>query len=151
MNEPFDSAFRLATRARAELRSLAGIEILDLPGMDPLRVAVDTTGLGLSGFEADETLVEEYGVIAELPWQNGLVFVVGPGSRNEDVNRLMDAFTSLAQTAQKVGRGLEAQRKDDVCSRGSFGEARMTPREAFFSETERVRKHCALRRGNSGA
>ncbi|GAQ84124.1 Orn/Lys/Arg decarboxylase [Klebsormidium nitens] len=146
VNAPFDSAFRLATRARAELKSLAGIKVLNLPGMDPLRVALDTTGVGLSGYEADETLVEESGVIAELPWQNGLVFAVGPGSREEDVNRMVDAFTSLAETAQKGGFRLEDRSGDGGASRGIFGEARMSPREAFFSESERVPASAAVGR-----
>lgn len=109
--------------------------------MDPLRVVIHTTGLGLSGYEADESLVEEFGVIAELPWQSGLVFAVGPGSTEEHVNRLVGAFTSFSRTADGVGPELEGQGQDLAGrSRGVYGEARMTPREAFFSDSERVRR-----------
>jgi arginine decarboxylase len=113
--------------------------------MDPLRVAIHTTGPGLSGYEADEALVEEFGVIAELPLQSGLVFAVGPGSTEEHVNRLVGAVTSISRAADGVGTELEGQAQGLAgCSRVVYGEARMTPREAFFSDSERVRRSCTL-------
>lgn len=99
-NHPrLDSALRLAAGARTELGVLTGIQLLEAAGMDPLRVAVKTTSLGVSGFQADELLRVEFGVNAAFSWQTGLVFVLGLGSKEEHVNRLVGAFTLLSDAA----------------------------------------------------
>jgi hypothetical protein len=98
-NPRLDSALQLAARARTDLRVLTGIQLLETAGMDPLRVAVKTTGLGVSGFKADELLRVEFGVNAAFSWQTGLVFVLGLGSKEEHVNRLVGAFTLLSDAA----------------------------------------------------
>jgi hypothetical protein len=145
VNALLNSAVHLAARARAELSLVPGIQVLSCSGMESLRVAIHTTGLGLSGYDTDEALVEEFSVIAELPWQSGLVFAVGPGSTEEHVNRLVGAFSSLSRTADGVKTELEGQAKGLAGrSTGVYGEARMTPREAFFSDSERVRTSCTL-------
>jgi hypothetical protein len=98
-NARLDSALQLAARARTDLGVMTGIQLLEIAGMDPLRVAVKTTGLGLSGFKADELLRVEFGVNAAFSWQTGLVFVLGLGSKEEHVNRLVGAFTLLSDAA----------------------------------------------------
>ncbi|CAI5508770.1 unnamed protein product [Closterium sp. Naga37s-1] len=82
-------ALHLATRLRSSLLAL-NLRVLLSPaqpsrshkqperhaGFDPLRVTVSVRELGLTGYEADDVLRLQHGVVAELPFLHGLIEVV---------------------------------------------------------------------------
>jgi arginine/lysine/ornithine decarboxylase len=154
--EALRRALVLAEKARRLLRSETPFPVLDLPGMpttggafvglDPLRMTVGMMGTGMSGFDADEVLIEEHGVYAELPASRTLTFAVGPGSMEEDVDRLVAAFKALAASSvleeKEEEEGGEATKKV-IAEFPSFdgqqaavGARRCGPREAYFTASE---------------
>eukprot|EP00897_Mesotaenium_endlicherianum_P007675 jgi/Mesen1/6936/ME000036S06268 len=91
-------AVHLAAEARAQLRAIRGLAILpDGPGRDPLRITVGVARLGLSGYEADDILREEHGVVAELPSMACLTFALSAGTTPQHAEHLVRGLAALAQ------------------------------------------------------
>jgi arginine decarboxylase len=93
----------LSQIARAKIAQIDRLRVFELdtptPGckyLDPTRLTVDVTGLNLTGFAADEILTERLGVVAELPSMRYLTFIISLGNRSVDIDRLVWAFTKLA-------------------------------------------------------
>ena len=157
----------LAARARQAIRAETPFALLDKPnqptedggaetgafvGLDPLRLTVGM-GPGLSGFAADEVLIDEHGVYAELPASRTLTFAVGPGSTEEDVDRLTAALKSLARCTTVAldysngGCGGVGGEGDSAASstktfpsfdgqQAAARARRCGPREAYFTSSE---------------
>ncbi len=138
----------LADQARQAIRAETPFALLDKPtvadeggafvGLDPLRLTVGM-GPGLSGFAADEVLIDEHGVYAELPASRTLTFAVGPGSIEDDVDRLVAALKALAAGADQD----EATNPVPAAVFPSFDgqqaaarARRCGPREAYFTASE---------------
>ncbi|XWS73355.1 hypothetical protein CRYUN_Cryun02cG0120700 [Craigia yunnanensis] len=68
----FNNAIDMAIETKNLIRNIPGISVLDtpvfsnFPVIDPLRLTFGFWQLGLSGFEADEILYRDHGVISEL-------------------------------------------------------------------------------------
>jgi arginine decarboxylase len=62
---------------------------------------VTVSGLGLTGFEADEILNEEFGVTAELPSLQHLTFIISLGNTEADIQQLVMAFKALAERGDR--------------------------------------------------
>ncbi|KAG0567948.1 hypothetical protein KC19_7G174100 [Ceratodon purpureus] len=150
-----DAALSLASVVRQSLHELPGLAVLDSAsmsqdsaGIDPLRITVGLWKLGLTGFEADDILRLEHGVVAELPSLRSVTFAMSAGSSRRDAMRLIDSFAALsARYASEV----------ESCSSvslPSFGPEPVTteteppvwenqvmalsPRDAFYSKSEKV-------------
>lgn len=136
----------LANQARSRL-AIQGLSILQpqqTPGffaIDSTRLTVRVSGLGIDGFVADEIL-HSLGVTAELPSMQHLTFIISWGNTEEDIDRLIHAFETLAanyrsdQTFQSVPVF-------------ELAEATMTPREAFFARSEVIEIENAIDRTSS--
>ena len=154
-----DGALSLAFRARKALQQIPGVFVLDMPtldknalaersiaGVDPLRITVGLWDLGVNGFEADEILRLEHGVVAELPSLFTLTFVVSLGTSQQDVTRLIEALAALS--ARFVSRNETARYTSELSSLPLSGNrfssvwdnqvAPLSPREAFYAKWERV-------------
>lgn len=154
-----DGALSLAFRARKALQQVPGIFVLDMQtldknalaecsiaGVDPLRITVGLWDLGVNGFEADDILRLEHGVVAELPSLFTLTFVVSLGTSQQDVMRFVDAFATLS--AQFFNRNETARYASQLSSAPLSGNrfsgvwddqvAPLSPREAFYAKWERV-------------
>jgi arginine decarboxylase len=142
---------QLADTARNRIDRIPGLSVLQSGGttsgfaLDRTRLTVTVSGLGLTGFEADEILTQELGVIAELPSLQHLTFIITLGNTEADIDRLVEAFTTLSYMKAE---GLEA-RGERLETRGFSPPASpappappalfpslLTPREAFFAPTE---------------
>lgn len=134
---------QLAHHARTQLGQISGLGILteddarQSPGifaLDPTRLTVDVTRLGLSGFAADQILHQMLNVTAELPSLSSLTFILTPGNSLEDVTRLIAAFQTLAE--QQSGSVVPLPHFP-VASlpRCPTSPPALTPRDAFFSPT----------------
>jgi arginine decarboxylase len=137
---------QLADQARAQISQIPGLSILTpdrahRPGfiaLDRTRLTVTVAPLGITGFSADDIL-QELGVMAELPTLRHLTFIISLGNTSEDIDRLVQGLQALAQRyPDRAGKADEMAisrlRPDQI----SVFPPALTPREAFFAATETV-------------
>jgi len=124
---------QLANAAREKISFIEQLSVLQLgratPGfvaLDRTRLTVTVSGLGLTGFEADEILVQ-HGVIAELPSLQHLTFIISLGNTEADIASLVQAFTTLAKH-QRTQPLVQAS----MTPRSDYSQS-ISPREAFFA------------------
>ena len=149
---------QLADDARNRITQIPGLSVLQLqektPGfvaLDKTRLTVTVSGLGLTGFEADEILHQELGVTAELPSLQHLTFIITLGNTASDIERLVQAFITLARMkaegAEEADGSEEeklltsihsplATRHSPLATRHFILHPSLSPREAFFAPTE---------------
>lgn len=114
--ERFDRALGLVARLRTGISGIAGLSTLDLEGypgageVNPLRVAVDVSGIGLTGFEIEELLQASGGhlppVVAELGSARHVLFLVNYGHTAEDIDLVVDRLSTIADAAPGSNRVL---------------------------------------------
>lgn len=99
-------ALTLAEQGKAGIETIPELSLFapafTQPGcqhLDPTRITIDVSGLGLTGFTADEILHKQKAVTAELPTAKTLTFVVTFGNTIEDIEALLIALTELTQEA----------------------------------------------------
>lgn len=143
---------QLAEQARDKISQIPKLSVLELvktPGflaLDRTRLTVKVIELGLSGYEADEIFHKHLGVTAELPTLQHLTFIISLGNTQTDIEKLVQAFTTLVQGEYRSQSALPLQ---EVFQRwqsellfihpSSFIlHPLISPREAFFAPTETV-------------
>lgn len=139
-----NSILGLAERAREQIQQIPGLSILEAtntPGcltLDATRLTVKVTGLGLSGFEADEIFCDQLGVIAELPTFQHLTFLLSLGNTEQDIQQLVQAFTDLSQRYFPGDHPLKHNLYQSGITPGLIREPCMSPRDAFFAPKKRL-------------
>jgi arginine decarboxylase len=135
---------RLAAWGRSQLATLPGLVTLQLtpaitPGwvaLDPTRLTVTVSPLGVTGFTADEILHQRCGVTAELPTRQHLTFIISLGNTQADLERLVAGFKTLvtiAATMDQSPAGFAAP-----LPALPLPLAPLTPRATYFAPTETV-------------
>ena len=106
-NQLLNRAFVLSEEARSQIKTLSDISLFSPPcpeagchQLDPTRITIDVSALGLTGFAADEILHEQCAVTAELPTARTLTFVVTFGNYRDDITALIDGLRQLTQEKQ---------------------------------------------------
>jgi len=132
---------QLADTATNRISQIPGLSVLQPVGTTPGFVALDRTrltvtvsGLGLTGFAADEILAQ-HGVIAELPSLQHLTFIISLGNTAADIERLVQAFTTLAKEDRTNSLTLKKPAWDDFFSKLD-NYVQIPPRAAFFALRE---------------
>lgn len=134
----------LADRARRQISQTPGLSILEpasaglTPGfsaLDQTRLTVNVSGLGLSGFAADE-LYQHLGVMAELPSLQHLTFIVSLGNTAADIEHLIQACVTLAQdhSCPQVQQSWPSL----PLPVGNLSVPQQSPRDAFFALAKTV-------------
>ncbi|HWH44138.1 MAG TPA: DegT/DnrJ/EryC1/StrS family aminotransferase [Thermoleophilaceae bacterium] len=127
---------------RAAIRAIPGLDVLDeriagSPGVhawDPLRLAIDVRGSGLSGYEVATLLRERSDIEMELAGENVVVAVFGLGEpAAAPAARLVDALSDVLAHAPEGDR-----LRESFAPPPPWGELAMTPREAFLGPQEVV-------------
>ena len=128
----------LATEAReiAEIPHLSVLTPKIQPGckyIDPTRLTINVSQLGITGFEADEILHGQLGVTCELPLLQHLTFIISLGNTAEDLQKLLRACQTLAQSSNSHPSSL-------ILPPSSFvpHPSQVSPREVYFADTETV-------------
>lgn len=146
--ELLDRAITLAEDARLRLNEIPGVycpgrEILQSSAtyaLDPLKLTIRVAGLGLSGYEAENRLRDEFNIEVELSDLYNVLCIVSFGDRQEDIDRLVEAVAAIAKDALR--RGGEPSR----ILASSTPVLAMNPRDAFYSKTEIVSLRMAVGR-----
>jgi len=168
--ELMTQTLQLAGLARTKISQIPGLTVLHpeqagTPGfvaLDRTRLTVTISGLGLTGFAADEILNEEFGVTAELPSLQHLTFIISLGNTETDIQQLVLAFKALAKRGDRspTVNGSKPDHHSDPLRTAIFaplapqfwggqeskspnvggfrGPSDMSPREAWFAPSETV-------------
>ncbi|MCT7949544.1 aminotransferase class I/II-fold pyridoxal phosphate-dependent enzyme [Ancylothrix sp. C2] len=136
----------LAKTARSKLAEIPHLRVLQEPAhpkpgfhsLDPTRLSINVAELGLTGFLADEILREQYKVTAELPTLRQLTFILSIGNTSADINQLIHAFQNIPPSGA-VGTPA-------IYPSLPAGVPALSPRQAFFAETETVPMSEAINR-----
>lgn len=143
---------QLAQACCTQIEQISGLSVLKAshtPGfvaLDPTRVSVNISNLGLSGYEADEILRLQYGVTAELPSTQYLTFIISLGNKLTDIEQMVDAFrhlvhhkASLIAPSQEQAAFRKWKEEFLFIHPSSFRlYPSLSPRQAFFAATECV-------------
>ncbi|MCX7594024.1 MAG: aminotransferase class I/II-fold pyridoxal phosphate-dependent enzyme [Fischerella sp.] len=154
---------RLADEARTRIAQIPGLSILQIPplsslpkqeigfsrlpwegrlggspgfiALDKTRLTVTVSGLGLTGFAAEEILDQQFSVTAEFASLQHLTFIISLGNTQKDIEHLVQALTKLASCSPSKERGFGGE---VLCSNifEMENSMRISPREAFFATTE---------------
>ncbi|RCJ37089.1 arginine decarboxylase [Nostoc punctiforme NIES-2108] len=135
---------QLAEEARTRISQIPELSVLEMPqleespgfvALDKTRLTVTVSGLGLTGFEADEILDEKFAVTAEFASLQHLTFIISLGNTPADIEKLVQGFTTLAKEYRQSNLtvknqvGLNLDRTLDYA-------LELSPREAFFAVSE---------------
>jgi arginine decarboxylase len=141
--ELIDGALERAARIRARLQRIPGLDVIDesihqtegVAEWDPLKLTVDVSGLGITGYQAKEWLQSQRQIAAQLGNARWLVFSLTYADDESAIDRLADALESLAAGPPATDRPSPVIPNLEELNL----EQAMPPREAFFAETEQVR------------
>ncbi|MBE9199187.1 aminotransferase class I/II-fold pyridoxal phosphate-dependent enzyme [Nodularia sp. LEGE 06071] len=127
----------LADIARRRISQIPGLSILQMPNLDQTRLTVTVSGLGLTGFAAEEILDEKLGVTAEFGSLQHLTFIISLGNTASDIEQLVQGFMRVGSGEWGVGSG-ESMR--NLSMRKGFvvwdNLGCISPRQAFFAVSE---------------
>lgn len=143
--ELLEKTIKMANWARNEINKIPdlhsfGEEKVGRPGVhsfDPTKVSINTTQLGISGFDFLDLMHEHYNIQSEMATLHNVLEIVTLGNDWRDMERLVEAIRNTANMVRNdsVKRAvLESQRFDLPL----LPEAVMTPREAFYSKTKKI-------------
>lgn len=134
-----------AESARNQISQISGLSVLELtiatPGfvaLDQTRLTVNVSGLGITGFAADEILVD-YGVIAELPSLQNLTFIISLGNTDADIEQLVQALKIATKHKQILAMESAKPVTGRACAIVPFNhesKLALTPRQAFYAIAE---------------
>ncbi|MHC5612872.1 MAG: aminotransferase class I/II-fold pyridoxal phosphate-dependent enzyme [Nostoc sp.] len=135
---------QLAEEARTRIGEIPGLSVLKMPrlgkspgfvALDKTRLTVTVSGLGLTGFEADEILDDKFAVTAEFASLQHLTLIISLGNTPADIEQLVQGFTSLAKEYRRSNLTVKSHLWQDLfttqCHALSY-----SPREAFFAVSE---------------
>jgi arginine decarboxylase len=134
---------QLANEARTRISQIPGLSLLSIglgksPGfvaLDETRLTVTVSGLGLTGFEADEILDEKFAVTAEFASLQHLTFIISLGNTPADIEQLVQSFTTLAKEHRQINLNITSHNGQNLLSPQKH-TLHFSPREAFFAVTE---------------
>ncbi|MDZ7994098.1 MAG: aminotransferase class I/II-fold pyridoxal phosphate-dependent enzyme [Nostoc sp. EfeVER01] len=135
---------QLAEEARTRISQISGLSVLEMPHLggspgfvtlDKTRLTVTVSGLGLTGFEADEILDEKLGVTAEFASLQHLTFIISLGNTPADIEQLVQGFTTIAKEYRRSNLTVKNQVWLNLDRTLDYA-LQLSPREAFFAVSE---------------
>ncbi|XP_059636839.1 uncharacterized protein LOC132278947 isoform X3 [Cornus florida] len=139
----FNKAMELVVEMKILINKIPGISVLNFPSsssfpsIDPLRISIGVWQLGLTGYEADDILSEDYGVISELVGTRSITFAINLGTCREHVLRLVSGLKHLSASFS-LNQGMNHRLDDVECSPFDDINMSLSPREAFFASKRKV-------------
>jgi arginine/lysine/ornithine decarboxylase len=135
-----EQTLNLAAKARILLDKIPKISVLELPKsqqtsfteLDPTRLTIKISDLGLTGYQADEILHQQFKVTAELPSLKHLTFIISLGNTKANIEQLVSAFTQLST----MGKSQPLNRQFPLPP-GFLPAMQLSPREAFEAASQR--------------
>lgn len=108
-----EEVLSLALRARSQLQDIADYPVWAYLRTTPGCIALDQTRLnfpaylcGRQGYDLDQTLIETYGVTAELVTPDHLTFLISLGNTRSDIDQLTRSLHQLVQASPVANQEL---------------------------------------------
>ncbi|MEM7593246.1 MAG: aminotransferase class I/II-fold pyridoxal phosphate-dependent enzyme, partial [Cyanobacteria bacterium P01_A01_bin.83] len=123
----------------AQVPKLSVLEPQIQPGfkyLDPTRLTINISQLGITGYQADEILHEQLGVTCELPLLKHLTFIISLGNTVPDIQKLIAACHTLAKNCKSSVSESISSFLDPLSL--ILYPPQIPPREAYFAETETI-------------
>jgi arginine decarboxylase len=135
--ELLDKAIDLSEYVRTEVNKIPGLycfgkEILGTPGsfaLDPTKITINSSGLGLTGYEMEQTLAEEYHIQFEMCDLYNILAVGSFGDTKENHDKLLNALREIS--AKHYGTKPERR---EILDMPSIPELAITPRQAYTAK-----------------
>ncbi|MBD8068455.1 aminotransferase class I/II-fold pyridoxal phosphate-dependent enzyme [Bacillus sp. PS06] len=140
--ELIEKTIQLANYTRKQINEIdrlycVGEEILGTKATydyDPTKLIISIKGLGLTGYDVEGWLREKYNIEVELSDLYNILCIITPGDTQEDVNMLIQALKELSVEANDHA----TERNLPVVLLPDIPVLALTPRDAFYSDTEVV-------------
>jgi arginine decarboxylase len=141
--ELLGAALERAGRLRERLGKVDGLGVMDssilghdgVAEWDPLKLSVDISALGITGYQAREWLRSEHRLVAQLGDTRRIVCSLTYGDDDQAIERLASALEDLAARPPEPDRPAPTIPALEELNL----EQAMTPRDAYFAETEQVK------------
>ncbi len=136
-------ALKLAEEARTEINKIPGITCFGkdqaraagMADMDVTKLTITVSGLGLSGYHVSQMLNTRFGIQVEMADPFHILVIVSIGDRQDDLNRLVEGLRQIASETGLQGALLPLDKVHPPSLSNRFV---MTPRDAFYSDTELI-------------
>ncbi|MCY7321297.1 MAG: aminotransferase class I/II-fold pyridoxal phosphate-dependent enzyme [Phormidesmis sp. CAN_BIN36] len=134
-----EQTLRLADQGRSRIQQIPHLSTLNPEqagqtsgfwALDRTRLTVTVSELGMDGFRADEILHQALGVTAEFPSLRHLTFIISLGNTQADIDRLVQALTTLVTLKNSPIQRTPASVIQDS------KRSPLSPRQAFFAPSE---------------
>ncbi|PZD93845.1 arginine decarboxylase [Paenibacillus sambharensis] len=140
-HELAEQAIGLAREAREAINQIPGLYCFgdDILGdeathdYDPTKLTVHVRHLGITGYETENWLREHYNLEVELSDMYNILCLVTPGDNRESITTLLTALRQLSEQFYQVNEVQEL-----VVKIPEIPQLSLTPRDAFYAETEVV-------------
>lgn len=140
--ELLDKAIKLANYARTEINRIPGMhsfgkEILGKDGrfaFDPTKLTVSARQMGITGFELETLLVDDYNIQVELSDYYNVLGLITLGDTEESIETLLTALKDISARFFSAGKVIERE----LMKMPSIPELVLIPREAFYSDKNTV-------------
>lgn len=141
--EAWERVIALAEQAKREIGAIPGMYVIDAArlGLPPQRaditkLVVDVHELGITGFEVERRLNDEFAIAIELSDHRGIIANFNLGDSEQSVELLVSALRAIAATANPSGvRELDRRSSGAAVA---VTEVTMTPRDAYFAPSREV-------------
>lgn len=139
--ELIDKTINLAQYIRRQINDIehlycVGEEILESDSAfdyDPTKLIISVKDLGLTGHDAEEWLRQNYRIEVEMSDLYNILCIITPGDSEKEANILIDALKALAEERKDKASKVEAR-----VMLPNIPLLALTPRDAFYSETELI-------------
>ncbi|WP_312096863.1 aminotransferase class I/II-fold pyridoxal phosphate-dependent enzyme [Niallia sp.] len=139
--ELIDKTINLAQYIRRQINDIehlycVGEEILESDSAfdyDPTKLIISVKDLGLTGHDAEEWLRQNFRIEVEMSDLYNILCIITPGDSEREANILIDALKALAEARKDKASKVEAR-----VMLPNIPLLALTPRDAFYSETELI-------------
>lgn len=137
--EMMEKALGLAEYARKKIQSIAGFRCMEGEWLDQTRIVISARDIGLTGYALEKMLFEEYAVNMELADYENVLAIVTYANEMEDMDRLVAACMDISRRCAGQAASQALYQKNACPPFPQLPQQVMTPRRAYFSDTETVR------------
>ena len=134
---------KLAEDARTEINKIPGItcftkeqaKAAGMADMDVTKLTITVSDMGLSGYHVSHVLNTRFGIQVEMADPFHVLVIVSIGDRQDDLNLLVESLRVIAMETGLQGALLPLDKVHPPMLQNRFA---MTPRKAFYSDSELV-------------